>query len=261
MRRTICALLTTSFVGLLSLSFDTSCGNAPTNQLCRGATVNKKQAPGATEPDDHCTECLEAKCCDLVGDCQGGECANEVGQTHSCVLGAGRRAAVAETDCRSSLRSDTSKSVYQCMRDNCGEACSLPTCRLEPLVPPIGNIQCDRCFAQSCCSLMNRCAENRTCLLALRCIIDECEADFAQELRKSAHPTAILRRDAICGDAGRPPPGVDTTSCFARCIALTFVDDGPEAVAARCLAAQINECGADVDCGEQCAVARDAASD
>jgi hypothetical protein len=261
MRKVICGCIALAAVALVSLSFDSSCANP--DQLCRGTSINRRFLPNSTTPDDNCTECVEATCCDLVGDCQSTDCANQVAATHACVIDAGARGgSIAEPDCRNNLRSNESKTVYQCMRDNCGERCALPTCRLEPLVPPLGDRDCDRCFAQGCCSLMNACAKNRTCLLALRCIVDECRADFAGELRHDRFSAAKARREIVC-DGGGPPPDADLDDgddgqrgpgCFGRCIQQTFVENDPQSAEARCLAAQINECGAEVNCGTYCAI-------
>jgi hypothetical protein len=264
MRRVLCGFVALAAVALVSLSFDSSCANP--DQLCRGTSINRRIAQGSTTPNEDCTKCVEATCCDLVGDCQSSDCANQVADTHACVIDAGRAGSVREADCRGSLRTGESKTVYECMRSNCGEQCGLPTCQLEPAVPPLGDRDCDRCFAQGCCSLMNECAKNRACLLALQCIIDECRADFAAELREERFTAAKTRREIVC-DGGGPPPDANLadgddprgSGCFGRCIQRTFVDNDPQSVEARCLAVQINECGAEVNCGTVCAL-KDASS-
>jgi hypothetical protein len=264
MRRALCAIAAIGTIAVVSLSFETSCKHIGPIERCRGDSVNRRFVPETTTPEDVCTECIEATCCDLIGDCQDNECANEVAATHACVQDAGRSAAITEPACRDSLREDQSKRVYQCMRDNCDDECLLPTCRLDPLVPPLGDLECDRCFAQSCCNLMNLCAKNRTCLLAIRCIVEECSTEFGEELSISQVKPAEARREILC-DGGGPPSRVDFgdrgVSCFGRCIQKTFVDNDPQSSEARCLAAQINECGAAVDCGRFCRVRGDAGID
>jgi hypothetical protein len=264
MRRALGAIFVLGTISVISLSFETSCKHIGPIERCRGGSVNRRFVPETTTPEDVCTECIEATCCDLIGDCQDNECANEVAATHACVQDAGRSAAITEPECRDSLRGDQSKKVYQCMRDNCDDECLLPTCRLDPLVPPLGDLECDRCFAQSCCNLMNQCAQNRTCLLAIRCIVEECSAEFGDELSISQAKPAEARREILC-DGGGPPPDADLDDgdlrgpgCFGRCIQKTFVDNDPQSSEARCLAAQINECGAAVDCGRFCRVRSDA---
>lgn len=259
MRRAVWTLFLVAGASIVALSLETSCRHLGPIERCRGSTVNRRFVPGTTTPENVCTTCIESSCCDLIGDCQSGECANEVAATHACVQDAGRAAAIEEPTCRQSLRGDQSKKVYQCMRDNCGDECLLPTCRLDPLVPPLGEPACDRCFAQSCCDLMNECTKNRKCLLALRCIIDECATDFADELGSGQAKAAERRREILCStgssfadadidDDGHGP------GCFGRCIQRTFVENDEESIEARCLAAKINECGAAVDCGRFCHV-------
>lgn len=265
MRRAVWAFFVLAVISVVSLSFETSCRHLGPIERCRGAAVNRRFVPNTTTPENVCTECIEATCCDLIGDCQGTECANEVAATHACVQDAGRAAAIEEPKCRENLRGDQSKSVYQCMRNNCDDECLLPTCRLDPLVPPLGELECDRCFAQGCCDLMNECAKNRTCLLALRCIVDECAADFGEELGIGQARAAEQRREILCSGGG-PPADADLDDdrrgpgCFGRCIQKTFVENDPQSSEARCLAAKINECGAAVDCGRFCR-ARDAGAE
>jgi hypothetical protein len=264
MRRALAAIFVIGMLSVIALSFETSCSLRHIGPIdrCRGSTVNRRFVPGTTTPEDVCTECIEATCCDLIGDCQDRECANEVASAHACVEDAGLAKSIDEPGCRSRhLASDQSKNVYQCMRDNCDDECQLPTCRLDPLVPPLGDVLCDRCFAQGCCSLMNECAQNRACLLALRCIVDECREAFAAEL-SSAKVEEVAARKAIVCSGGGPPPDADLSDddlrgagCFGRCIQKTIDPDDPRSVEARCLAVKINECGAAVNCGPRCAPA------
>jgi hypothetical protein len=270
MRRALWACFALATISVVSLSFETSCKHIGPVDRCSGKSVNRRFVPGTTTPEDVCTECIEATCCDLIGDCQGTDCANEVAQTHACVEDAGRAASIEEPACRVQfLKGTRSESVYQCMRDNCDDECQLPTCRLDPLVPPLGDLECDRCFAQGCCSLMNECAKNRTCLLALSCIVDECRDQFSSELGAAALDAVTARKNFIC-DGGVPPngageggPGFDGVGggCFRSCIEKSFVPKNEESSQASCLAAKINECGAAVDCGKHCVVRRDAAAD
>lgn len=262
MRRAVWAIFVLALISVVSLTVETSCRHLGPIDRCRGTSVNRRFLPGTRTPEYVCTECIELNCCDLIGDCQDNDCANQVGTAHECVEDAGRAAAVVESDCRQALEGNQSKKVYQCMRDKCGEQCRLPTCRLEPLVPPLGEPRCDRCFAQGCCDLMNACAKNRKCLLALSCIVDKCRAEFGDELGIAQLGEAQVRKDILC-DGGGPPPGVDLTGddgpgqgCFGQCIVDTLgrEQDDPEAAEARCLAAQINECGAQVDCGRFCRI-------
>jgi hypothetical protein len=280
MKRAIVGILVLAVVGLMSLSFDTSCNPVP-NEFCKGDAVNRKMSPGSTDPDDHCSECVEARCCDLLGDCQKTECAGEVATMHECVLRAERAAKREEPGCRTrNLKSAESDTLYACMRNNCGETCGLPTCLLDPRVPFADNTKCDGCFAQSCCSLMNECAGNRSCLLTLKCIIDECKGDFATELLEDKHVSAIVQRDSACdggplpfsgrldggfpeggsADGGAAPPR--GAFCFAECIGRHYVEGSEESRDAYCKIMQINECGTDVGCGKFCALdAADAAAD
>lgn len=267
MSRAFWAVFLLAIVGVVSLSFETSCKHIGPVERCSGKSVNRRFVPNTTTPEDDCTECIEASCCDLVGDCQGTECANEVAQTHACIEDAGRAAAIDEPGCKSFLLGDQSTKVYQCMRDNCGERCQLPTCQLNPLVPPLGDLECDRCFAQGCCALMNECAENRTCLLALSCIVDECREAFSVELGKAALQAVTARKDFICdggmpGVGAGPGPSFDGVGggCFRDCIEKSFVPKDEQSLKAGCLAAKINECGAAVDCGRKCRP-RDASAD
>lgn len=265
MRKAIWAVFVLAVISVVSLSFETACRHLGPIERCRGTTVNRRFVPNTTTPENICTTCIESSCCDLIGDCQSTDCAGEVAETHACVQDAGRAAAIREPECRNSLRGDQSKKVYQCMRDNCDDECQLPTCRLEPLVPPLGDLQCDRCFAQGCCDLMNECAKNRTCLLALRCIVDECSSEFGEELGIARAKAAEERRQILCSGGG-PPADTDLdddfrgAGCFGRCIEKTFVDNDEQSIEARCLAARINECGAAVDCGRFCRV-NDAGAD
>jgi hypothetical protein len=269
MGRAVWACLVLVAIGIVSLSLETSCKHIGPIDRCSGKSVNRRFVPGTTTPEDVCTECIEATCCDLIGDCQGTECADEVAQTHACVEDAGRAASIEEPTCKEHLKGGQSKSVYECMRANCDDECQLPTCRLDPLVPPLGDLACDRCFAQGCCSLMNECAKNRTCLLALSCIVDECSEQFSSELGIAALDAVTARKSFIC-DGGVPPPGGGEGGlgfdgvgggCFRRCIERSFVPNNAESSEASCLAAKINECGAAVDCGKRCVVTRDAGAD
>jgi hypothetical protein len=263
MWRAFWASVVLATIAMISLSFETSCKHLGPINRCRGSTVNRRFVPGTTTPEDACTECIEGACCDLVGDCQDNACANEVAAAHACVEDAGRAASIDEAKCRTDhLKGDQSKKVYQCMRESCDDQCKLPTCELDPLVPPLGDPECDRCFAQGCCELMNDCAKDRTCLLALRCIIDECRDDFATELSIDRRQNAERRVQLFCdGGAPRIDPDADIDDgdnrgpgCFANCVFKTFAANDPQAVEAQCLAVKINECGAAVDCATRCRV-------
>ena len=264
MKRTICAFVALAGVAFVALSFDSSCANP--DQLCRGTSINRRYVDEAkTVPEGECTRCVEAKCCDLIGDCQTTDCANQVATAHACVLDAGRSAPSEEPICKIALKEGQSNSVYDCMRAGCGEQCGLPTCHLEPNVPPLGDKACDQCFAKGCCSLMNECAKNRSCLLALRCIVDECGAELASELGGAALTAATARKDFLC-DGGVPPPFREGDAggnggpsfddvgggCFRRCLDKVFIAKDPESSEAACLTARINECGAAVNCGRFC---------
>jgi hypothetical protein len=266
--RTACALVVLVAVGLVSLTVDVACTQIP-RELCNGASVNAKVGLGGGD-DRRCSECVEATCCDLVGDCAKSDCANQVTNAHACVLDAGRRAAVEEEGCKAKAGVDDRQdngNVYGCMRSHCGDQCGLPTCQLSSLVPPLGSPSCDHCFAQSCCSLMNECAQDRGCLIVLECIIERCAPAFPRELRKENHAAATQRRDDTCSGGGNffvpdsaPPPGSDDATCFLGCIRDKLSANTAEAAHSRCLATQIDECGTDVDCGESCALP-DASSD
>lgn len=258
MRRAFAVSLVAAAVGLVALAADTACSNVP-GQFCRGPVINRKG--GELSPDRDCTVCIEEQCCDLIGDCQGTDCANQVASAHACVLDAGRGAGAAEPGCTSSLVLATSKETYSCMRGKCGDRCGLPVCTLDPLVPPVGDIECDRCFSASCCAEVNACAKNRSCLLTLDCIIDRCGSELARLLTKDAQPLAAHLVEATCNaDAG---VAIDRTqNCFASCIEDFAPPGTDESAEGRCLAARAYECGADVACGEKCAATpKDAGSD
>lgn len=256
MRRALAVSVVAAAVGLLALAADTACSNVP-SQFCRGPAINRKG--GEANPDPACTECVEQQCCDLLGECQGTDCAKNVAGAHACVLDAGRGAGAAEPTCTASLK-DTSRDTYQCMRGKCGERCGLPVCKLDPLVPRLGDVDCDRCFAGSCCPEMNACAKNRSCLLALECILTRCTNELATGLTQEAHPAAAALAKTACEpDDSGPPAG--RGGCFEQCIQEFAAGGTEEAAEGRCLAARVNECGADVGCGDECAPAADAGGD
>lgn len=257
MRSALAISIVAVAIGFVALATDTACSSVP-NLFCRGPAINRKG--GEANPDRDCTECIEQQCCDLVGECQGTGCANDVASAHACVLDAGRGGGAAEPTCTAALKDD-SRSTYQCMRSKCGDRCGLPVCKLDPLVPRLGDVACDRCFAGSCCMEMNACAKNRSCLLALECIVTKCKPDLARGLTKAAHPAAVALAMGACApdDAG-PPPGAGG-NCIADCIGEFAAGGTEEAAEGRCLAAKVNECGADVECGDECAPPADAGRD
>lgn len=260
--RAVCAFVALAAVALVALSVDTSCANPA--QLCRGTSINRRFTDESkTVLEDKCTECVEATCCDMIGDCQTTDCANQVASAHACVLDAGRRASVSESSCRRTLANDQSKTVYQCMRDNCDDECGLPTCRLDPLVPRIGDKKCDLCFAQGCCSLMNECAQNRACLLALQCFVDKCRGELGNELAEERAPESKQRREDIC-DAGirrdDDADGGPHPDCLVQCILDATRDNDQQSFDAMCLSVKISECGAAVNCGADCLGAGDASA-
>lgn len=254
-----CAIVAVAAVGLVALSMDTSCANPA--QLCRGTSINRYflDAPTNTQLAPKCTECVEATCCDLIGDCQTTDCANQVASAHACVVDAGRRASVSESSCRRTLANDESRTVYQCMRDNCDDECGLPTCRLDPLVPRLGDESCDLCFAQGCCSLMNQCGKNRACLQALQCIVDKCSDQLGDELAEGRAKEAEERMKGVC-DAGIKDDGQPHADCFVNCILGATRDNDQQSFEAQCLSVQISHCGAAVNCGKDCRLGRDDAS-
>ncbi len=257
MRAAIAVSLVAVAIGLVALATDTACSSVP-NQFCRGRDINRKG--GADSPDRDCTVCVEEQCCDLVGECQGTDCATKVAGAHACVLDAGRGAGAAEPGCTDPLNDAPSRDTYQCMRSRCGERCGLPVCKLDPLVPRLGDVDCDRCFAGSCCPEMNACAKNRSCLLALECIITKCRDQLGRNLTRAAHPAAVdLATRACAADDAGPPPGAG--DCVSECIGEFAAGGTEEAAEGRCLAAKVNECGADVECGDECAPEADGGRD
>jgi hypothetical protein len=265
-RRTLGFVALAIVTGVVSAGLDTSCKVSVPELFCRGETVNAKDA-GARGVGRSCTECVENRCCDLVGDCQDSACAGEVASTHACVLEAGRAGAADEPRCLEGLHSPQGRDTYSCMRSECGEACGLPVCRLAPLVPRMGTVECDGCFAQACCAEMNACSENRSCLLALQCIAERCRGDFEKNLTRARHDLMLWFVASSCPGAPWPPEayGVDPASlpddCFMKCADELAPAGTPDGDAARCLAARVNECGADVECGERCRSPKDAAAD
>lgn len=267
MRRTLTLLAVLSVLAPFALAAETACSQVP-EPFCDGSTIHSKNGGGP--PALGCTECVERGCCDLIGDCQAEDgCTDKVRGAQQCVENAGRSAGSQEPTCTQSLDTDRSRSVYGCMREQCGTECGLPVCQLDSLVPGLGTPACDHCFAQSCCQEMNACAHNRSCLLALQCIVEECADELPSRLTLEAHPKALELAETACreADAGTSVAGIDPgPGCFGRCIARLIAIPTPQAGTAVCLAARVNECGAAVACGAQCipaapGAARDASAD
>jgi hypothetical protein len=131
----------------------------------------------------------------------------------------------------------------------------------------MGTVECDGCFAQACCAEMNACSGNRSCLLTLKCIAERCRGDFERSLSRSAHERTLWFVASSCPDQPAPPEtyAVDAASvaddCFMKCADELAPAGTPDGDAARCLAAHVYECGADVECGGRCRAAADASAD
>ena len=68
MWRTFWTLLVLGAIGVVSLSFETSCKHLGPIERCSGKSVNRRFVPNTTDPEDVCTECIEATCCGTLAD-------------------------------------------------------------------------------------------------------------------------------------------------------------------------------------------------
>lgn len=225
-------------------------------QACRPATVNGKlvvdaSPDGAALPDPACSACLEGACCEAVGICErSSPCAETVFGVHACVLDAGRAALQAEERCSAPLDGSAGPEgkTYACMRARCGAACGLPSCALDPQAPLFFEASCDRCVTGSCCREVNDCFGNRSCKLAVECILDRCKPAATAF---GAVAEVARASQAVCagGAAAAPDP------CIARCVESFARGADPLVPAPRraeCLALEVVACGAS-QCDPACA--------
>lgn len=222
---------------------------------CVAEGMNVAQATTA----DPCQACLQARCCDAVGDCQRAEgCSRAVQATHACVLDGGR-AQASEPLCTPLLREtaavDAAAATFACLDTTCRAECGLPSCRFGADVPSFLNGACDRCVESTCCDPVAACVGDRHCLAALSCITSRCSTEMGAVLAGAvSDPVARLERAACEGATGGGPS--PELACLVACLDLFVPSEGlglvPEDRAARCEAARVLACGSRSACGPQC---------
>jgi len=218
-------------------------------------TVTPSAGPTAAQ----CETCLEDHCCDAVGHCDDEpNCESAVRSAHQCVLQGG---ATRETACVNEIGTARGLDAYRCMRDQCGDACGLPVCHVDPAVGLILSPTCDACFANSCCAELNACAGNRACQLMTECILNRCGPAFGPTLAATPLDQLDQRISAVC--SGAPgPPGIDGSGVSLTCVDECFQDfanqkyvQGPFGDVTQqsgCLAFKVYACGARAQCGPAC---------
>jgi hypothetical protein len=247
-------------VGLLVASVSCATFDFP-NRACRGADVVAQ--PSMTPS---CASCIESRCCDPVGRCEddGTSCVNPVRDMFDCVLKNGMTS-TAESQCVNALSGVAhAKDAYVCMRDQCGSACKLPSCRVDTAANLIGSAQCDSCFTGACCAELNACYGNRACKLITDCITERCADSLGLGLQ--------LAEQAGLGDyeAGTDPSctqnapptkelAVGPVKCVFDCIGefgpLDQAGQFDPASGAYCLSTKLFACGTRAGCGAKCAIA------
>jgi len=211
---------------------------------CSAAGLNAGPTVGASL--DECTSCLvDPLSCDAVGRCGDTPgCEAEVHEAHRCILAAGLRAADQERACTAGLTTTFSRDAYAAMRGNCGTACRLPVCRVDPAAVQFASPACDKCVSGACCEVIDACYANRTCKLTMECIA-RCQNPF----EGGAVPSP-----SECADAGAIVGGGPPTTCVARCI-YDFRDHEQlpaPGKSAQCLAFAIQSCALTAGCGSVC---------
>jgi hypothetical protein len=249
-----------SIAGLLAASMSCKTFDYPGGS-CSGPVVVSD--PNATKP---CADCIEKRCCDPVGWCedQGADCVNPVRDMFDCVRKNGSTSD-AESACVNTLSGNAkAKSAYVCMRDQCGAACKLPSCRVDTAANLIGSAQCDSCFTGACCAELNACYGNRACKLITDCITERCADSLGLGLQ--------LAEQAGLGDyeAGTDPSctqnapptkelAVGPVKCVFDCIGefgpLDQAGQFDPASGAYCLSTKLFACGTRAGCGAKCAIA------
>lgn len=252
-----------ALAALVGLAVQAACNafSLPSRE-CAADGMNQSFALSGGE--DPCQVCLQARCCDVVGECQRLEgCAEAVKETHACVLDGGKPQ-VSEPLCVPRLRgtSDAGAATYACLRASCQAECGLPTCSFGPDVPSFLNGACDRCVESTCCEPVAACAGNRRCRAALDCVATRCAAEEAAVFAGTSDPSALER--AACGATMAEDAG-DELPCVRRCFDLFVPDDTPGVVSedrdVRCDVARVLACGARSGCGAQCSAFFAAPSD
>jgi hypothetical protein len=230
-----------------------SCGGPP-SKTCYGDRVSALGAKDDAGPNVECTTCLQSKnapnaCCDAVGACEddpANQCVASFQATHRCLVEGG---VSEEARCKALLTNDKAKTLYACMRSNCGKECGVPSCDLDPAVVLLGDPTCDRCIGGVCCDTINACYKQRGCKLVVECVAQHCPHTLGPALVALAQAGASAAKDAVC--AGQAP-ALAEGACVQRC----FDDFAPSGDAgtddARCLAFGVLACGADAQCGPRC---------
>lgn len=236
--------------------------NGPPSKTCFADRVNALGVDEDAGPDRVCTTCLQTKnapnaCCDAVGACDEDPeklCVPSFQAAHRCVIEGG---ASEESRCRGFLTNDRAKTLYACMRSNCGSECRVPSCDLDPDVGVLVNRACDGCMGGRCCEKINECYRDRRCRNVVECIVQKCPRTLGPSMTAlgAAGPEAIERvRQGVC--SGESVPG-DTGPgpCLQRCLD-DFAPGGDEGTTddqnARCLAFDVYACGAQAGCGPKC---------
>jgi hypothetical protein len=233
--------------------------------------------PGAST----CERCLEDRCCEQVGTCDGTQsCPGTVSSVHACVIEAGLAGAQQEMTCAGQLgkAGDPPDNAYRCMRGACGNECGLPVCKVDPAALIVQTPRCDACFASSCCNELNACYGNRACKLTLECIINTCKTDLGDALLAGLPLALPDAGDANMFDAcatvgARNGLGPEVPTCVRSCLcAYKENDQGlmplDPALRPAMLSLAVYECGIRAGCGRSCPTkdggsdaARDAAAD
>ncbi len=244
-------------VGVVSTS--TSCGGPP-DKTCFADRVNAYGVGDDAGPNRECTTCLQTKsapkaCCDAVGVCDGDpKCVDSFKAAHLCVADGGPSE---ESRCKGLLANDHAKSLYSCMRSNCGPECGIPSCDLDPAVILFSTPSCDGCLGGACCEKINTCYADRRCKLVVECITTHCPRTLGPTMTRLGEAPAEARRaavDAVCTGSGSFDESF-VNPCIARCLS-DFTPGGDAGTtddqAARCLAFGVFACGAEGKCGPRC---------
>lgn len=257
-RSSLALLLAALMVGVAVVAALPSCSGLP-DKTCFGDQVNALTDPADAAAGAACTACLQQSCCDHVGACSESQtCIAQVTAAHACVLDGGPSQ---EPACKGLLDPDEraeSNQLYGCMRRRCGEACSVPSCDLDPAVVLFASPRCDRCIGGACCGAINECYESRGCKLVIECITKHCPRSLGPSMTALGElgDRAI---DGVSNDVceGRSPAaGQAPGACLERCLdefAPPLGDGGTtDDQRARCLAFRVYTCGAKAGCGDRC---------
>lgn len=249
--------------GAVSLLVAISCKafNVP-NEICDGSGVDAKRMLASGDGD--CTRCMEDHCCDDVGACaNAGNCSDLVRQAHECVITGPGAAAEREVDCTNTLPSPSvARDTYRCMRDQCGNQCGLPVCKVTPAATLFRNPQCDKCLAGACCAELDLCYGSRACKLSLECISQSCGAELGAALDqvsadKGVPDPARLPDGATLSPCTEPGASMFKPECVRKCLCdyqghdqgLPPEDAGLDPFI---LAKQVFECAGRAKCGQRC---------